>query len=259
VSGLFYALSLPALGATLLAVFLSCVETGFRLGRNARARISTETHSLTGVLQSALLGLLALLLGFTFSMAASRHDFRQRMVADEANAIRTAFLTTRLLPEPRRAQAAGLLLRYLDARIAFLALEDPSDSPERGRAVEDLQRQLWATTEGLDALGPATTLLYAQGLEAVIVEQGRRAAAYYNRVPEAALAMLVTVAAASLALLGYGAGLGGRRSTICNLVSLLVVAVVLMIVDFDRPRSGLIIINEERLVVLRTELQRWSP
>jgi hypothetical protein len=251
----FYAWGLPAMAAALLLVFAVSIEVGFRFGRLARSRATSETHSLTGVLQSALLGLLALLLGFTFSMAADRHDSRQRLVVQEANAIGTAFLRAQLLPEPRRDEAVPLILRYLDARVAFLTSSAP---PSSDSDVPALQRKLWSTTSGVDELPTATAMLYVQALNAVFDEEGKRSAAFYNRVPEAALTVLVLLAAASLAVLGYGAGLAGRRSTMCMLTSLLVIIVVLLIIDLDRPRSGLIVIDETSLVELSKELHGWK-
>jgi hypothetical protein len=240
----------------LIALFTIAIEMGFRWGRIERSRDTDAAHSLTGVLQSALLGLLALLLGFTFSMAAGRYDARQSLVIEEANAIGTAFLRTQLLTEPKRTQAADLIRQYLDARLTYLSVTDPARLALPGRAVDELQRQLWSTTQGIEDVGAATTLLYVQALNAVIDEQGKRSAAFYNRVPAAALTVLVLLAAASLAVLGYGAGLAGRRSTMCWLTGVLVVVVVLLITDLDRPRTGLIVIDERSLVQLRDQLRQ---
>jgi hypothetical protein len=256
VDNIFYVLNPLALALALIATFTIAIEIGFRFGRIARSRSTEETHSLTGVLQSALLGLLALLLGFTFSMAAARHDARQSLVIEEANSIGTAYLRTELLTEPTRTQAADLLSRYLDARLYFLSIKDPAALAVPARAVDELQRQLWSTTQRMDDVGTAPTLLYVQALNAVIDEQGKRSAAYYNRVPAAALTVLVLLAAASLAVLGYGAGLAGRRSTMCWLTGVLVVVVVLLIIDLDRPRSGLVVIDNRSLVQLRDHLRQ---
>src|SRR5262245_8635230 len=57
-----------------------------------------------GYVVSAVLGLLALLLGFTFSLAADRFDTRRILVLEEANAIGTTYLRAQLLTEPHRAR-----------------------------------------------------------------------------------------------------------------------------------------------------------
>jgi hypothetical protein len=74
-----------------------------------------------------VLGLLVLLLEFTFGMAQSRFELRQREVLEESNAIGTAYLRTRLLPQPYQTGTANLLRRYVDARLEFYeAHTDPA-------------------------------------------------------------------------------------------------------------------------------------
>ena len=53
-----------------------------------------------GYVVSAVLGLLALLMGFTFSLAVDRFDARRVLVLQEANAIGTAYLRAQLLASP---------------------------------------------------------------------------------------------------------------------------------------------------------------
>ncbi|MET0984926.1 MAG: hypothetical protein ABW034_05905 [Steroidobacteraceae bacterium] len=87
------------------------MEIGYRLGRRHRASgVDEARKSHVGALEAALLGLLALLLGFTFSMAVSRFDTRKSLVLEEANAIGVAHLRTRLIASPEREQFHLLLV-----------------------------------------------------------------------------------------------------------------------------------------------------
>src|SRR5436305_63291 len=85
-----------------LLVFLGILEIAYRLGQRGAAR--NDDHSLIylGVLQAGLLGLLGLLLGFTFAMAVSRYDARKEVVITGANAIGTTYLRAQLLPAPQQ-------------------------------------------------------------------------------------------------------------------------------------------------------------
>ncbi len=74
-----------------------------------------------GINEVLLLGLLALLLGFTFSMSISRFDARKDLVLEEANAIGTAHLRAKFLPEQASGDVAALLRDYVAARIDFHA------------------------------------------------------------------------------------------------------------------------------------------
>jgi hypothetical protein len=54
---------------TLLGLLLGATEIGFRRGRAVRCRIEDSAKSHYWTLQAGVMGLLALLLAFTFSMA----------------------------------------------------------------------------------------------------------------------------------------------------------------------------------------------
>src|SRR5262245_23780758 len=108
-----YSQSEGLLAPALFLVLLLAGAAGFRYGRRRSPQTDERTRSYEVTLQGAILGLLGLLLGFTFAMAVSRFDSRKRLVVDEANALGTAFLRARLLPEPERTEVATLLRRYL--------------------------------------------------------------------------------------------------------------------------------------------------
>ena len=123
------------IAAVLLAAILAANETGYRLGRWQRARTDTGVRSQTSAIQAAMLGLLALLLGFTFTMALQRFDNRSQAVISEANAIGTAYLRTQLLPEEFREPARKLIADYVQLRIGASKL-DLTQRTERRRAQE---------------------------------------------------------------------------------------------------------------------------
>jgi hypothetical protein len=117
-------------------------EAGFRLGRRTRADTGDAIRSQIGTIEGGILGLLGLLLGFTFSMAVSRFDTRKRMAVEEANAIGTAALRGQMLPQPHRTEVADLFRRYVDVRV-----EVSRDAGVRGDSdarANRLQEQLWA-------------------------------------------------------------------------------------------------------------------
>jgi hypothetical protein len=70
-------------------------------------------------LEGAVLGLLALMIGFTFAMALSRFESRRDAVLSEANSIGTTALRARLLPAPERAEALKLLQEYVQVRLGL--------------------------------------------------------------------------------------------------------------------------------------------
>ena len=82
----------------------------------------TETSADLGIIQTATLTLLGLIIGFTFSMAIARYDLRQTYEEAEANAIGTEFLRADLLPSKNAQAVKSLLNDYLDQRILFYSV-----------------------------------------------------------------------------------------------------------------------------------------
>src|SRR5262245_15453584 len=77
-------------------------DMGGRAGDWRRAQATDEKEQTVNAMVASLVGLVALVLGFTFNLAASRFDARRLGVLDEANAIGTTWLRTRFLPQPQQ-------------------------------------------------------------------------------------------------------------------------------------------------------------
>ena len=126
------------------AAFALALEVGFRLGKRRQARSDEPEKTHVSVLHGATLGLLALLLGFTFAMAVSRYETRKALMVDQANAIGTAALRARLLPAPHAERAYALLRGYTDSRLQYNAagMDDAAIVAAEARA-SGLENQLW--------------------------------------------------------------------------------------------------------------------
>ena len=81
--------------------------------------ITDEHKDDLSVILAATLTLLALIIGFSFSMAIERYDQRKNFEEAEANAIGTELLRADLLPPDDAARVHKLLGDYLDQRILF--------------------------------------------------------------------------------------------------------------------------------------------
>ena len=92
-----------------IAIVFLLSEFGWRLGARTEGHGASSNIS---ALEQSLLGLLALIIGFTFLMALTRFETRREAVLNEANAIGTTALRARLLPEPHRAESLKLLREY---------------------------------------------------------------------------------------------------------------------------------------------------
>jgi hypothetical protein len=251
---------LAGMGETVLfvivvAAFLAVIEISFRLGRRSHHRGDEAAKSHINALQAALLGLLALLLGFNFAMAASRFDARKALIQEEVNAIRTSYHRVQLLPAAQRRAMSDLLGRYVTARIDFMrAGVDPALLEAASSAASDIEAKLW-TQAGAQAAETAVTpaaVLVLQSLNETFNINEKRRAALDNHVPVTVITLLAAVALGALGFIGYGYGLGGRRRHISTaLFALLIAMVFTIIVDMDQPRSGLIRVDEESMLRLQ--------
>lgn len=80
-------------------------EIGHRFGLRAAGEANVST------LEAAMLGLLALMIGFTFSMALTRFELRRETILNDANGIGTAALRASLLPAPHAAARLKAFVR----------------------------------------------------------------------------------------------------------------------------------------------------
>jgi hypothetical protein len=240
------------------ALFLGVIEASFRLGRQSRDHQDVDGKAHVGALQAAALVLLALLLGFTFSMAVSRFDTRKELLLDEANAIGTTVLRARFLPEVQRHEAVALLKAYVSERIAFYdAGIDQTRLEAASAAASRLEDRLWelaVSSAGADARSVPTGL-FIQALNDLIDDNEKRRVALDNHVPEAVLFLLFFVSAVALGFVAYGCGLTGRRRFMMNgIFALMIAMVITIILDFDRPRRGLVQVSQDSLVRLKNSL-----
>jgi hypothetical protein len=101
----------------LFVSMLVAMEVGYLLGRRDELRANESSRTHVGAIQASLLGVLALLLGFTFSLSLQRFDSRSQAVVDEANAIGTTYLREQLLRATLRGEVQSLLRRYVDLHV----------------------------------------------------------------------------------------------------------------------------------------------
>ena len=229
-------------------------EAGFRLGRWWQERTPGEQEGPTGMLVGSILALLAFLLAVTMGMAADRFDARRAIVLDEANAIGTAYLRAGYLPQPASDQARELLREYAPLRI--VVTQSGGDIQTAIAKSVKIQADLWAVTEEVARNnGSDVVALFVESVNDVIDLHESRVTAGSARVPETILLLLVGGAALSLGMVGYSAGLTGRRSLLSAVVLIVALgAVIMIVVDLDRPRDGFIQVSQQPLIDLQQQI-----
>jgi hypothetical protein len=257
--------SLDGLLIAIILFFVLIIATaiGYRFGIRQAPITNDVNRSQFATIQGALLGLLALLLGFTFAMTISRFDTRKNLVLEEANAIGTTYLRAQLLPDPYNAEVSDLLRQYIDVRLDFYnAGVDEKKLRAATEQTELLHRQLWsrATAGAKVDSHSITTGLFIQSLNEVIDLHEKRIIALRNRVPDSVMLLLFIVSILTMGLTGYGSGLTGKRHFfVTTTVAILIAAVIYLIIDLDRPRRGLIKVSQQSMIDLKESIHRGYP
>jgi hypothetical protein len=243
-----------------VCVFISlAVEGGYRLGRWRRVRVADEKEAPVGAMVGSILALFAFMLAFTFGMAATRFEARRQAILDEANAIGTTYLRTRLLPEQQRNASGRFLREYVDVRVG--GIKDGSVEQAITRS-EELHTLLWAEAVRAAEIQPGPiTAIYIQSLNQMIdMHANRVQIGMRSRIPLSIWIGLYSLALLAMASVGYQAGLSATRRSPAMLAVVLAFAGVLgLIADLDRPREGIIIVSQQAMIDLQSQMNTAKP
>jgi hypothetical protein len=242
----------------IMSLMLACAEIGFRLGLRLHLTKDEARKGQIGGIQGAVLGLLGLLLGFTFAMAVQRYDTRRGLVLQEANTLGTTYLRASLLPDAHQSPVKDLLRSYVELRLKYWPLiDDPARRAEGTQLIGNTQAELWkhATAAAMEAPNDITAT-FIESLNQVIDTDGERIAAMRAGIPNGVWLLLIMVAAFGCITTSYGAGAEGARSKLASVfLPLLITVVIVLIFDISHPRVGLIQIRQDPLVDLQQSIQ----
>ena len=240
----------------LFLLILLANEGGLRLGQYFANKSDDDVKSQTTAIQGGIIGLLALILGFSFSMSLGRFDDRAAAEVAEANAIGTALLRTELLPAPFDTQATTLLHEYIDLRLRISDTDLTQVDLRRAlnQKTGALQQRIWnvGLAAADDVPNPVITGYFITAINDMIDAQGFRNDQLVRHVPPVIFYLMFIIFISASALTGYAGGLGRRSQRIPGLVlSFLICLVVFIIIDLDRPRRGIIQVRQDSMEALR--------
>lgn len=256
---LLYSYPIWVAGLIFLVVLLIALELGYRVGF-ARREIWEDADSGGGaIVQTSMFALLGLLLAFTYAAGVSGHDARSKSVTAEASALSTAFQRADIFAEPGRTELKRVLLDY--ARTRYYPPGSLQSNEQRKAArIKTLEQQsrIWPATKRVAEQNnpiPMEASLVA-AINAVFNAHFVRFAAVFNSLPKLVMWMLLFVAAASLSVAGFNAGIQGRMSRWrVTALTLVLAGLMLVILDFDRPLDGLIVVDQHNLNSVIAEME----
>ena len=247
--------------ATLFFVVVA-IEVGYRLGQHAHRHAEEEKVPPVSSMAGAILGLLAFMLAFTFGIVASRYDARKALVLTEANAIRTTWLRTDLLPASERTVAAGLIRNYVDLRLLAAESRDPDRLRSAlGESVR-IQRQLWSAAVASVRNNPNApgASPYAESLiELMRLHSSRVAVALQARIPFGIWLVLYLLIGLAMIAVGFHTAIAGsRRSWASPILAFSFSIVIALIASLDRPMSDFVTVSQQPLADLRASMGAGS-
>ena len=243
----FYDVPIPILFVTTIVLIFASSEIAYRLAERAD---ETE-RSDAGTLSAASLGLLALLVAFSFSIALSKYDSRREAVLDEALAIGSTANYALALPPRDRAPILALLRQYVKVRIALGRTYSPGKLQRDTATSVELQNLLWkrATAVGVAAPRSLPVAEFRESLNDLNNVHERRLTTLRVRVPVPVNVMLIATAMVAMGFVGFQDGLGKKYLLTGRAVmSLTLAALIMLIVDLDRPTRGLITVSVQPLI-----------
>jgi hypothetical protein len=215
---------------------------GVRIGHYRLIHSPESKADGIGSLEGALLGLLALLLSFTFGMAGSRYDARRTLIVQESNDIGTVILRADLYSDSVRAQLKQDLQKYVEKRIVYFeAVEDEAINQARIEA-EKISSGLWKKVITLSKESPNVVRdnQMISALNAMIDIVNSRDASRLAIVPNTITYLLFALTLFGSFIIGYSRKTKKHDWIIVALYSLMTVMTLYTILDLDRPRRGFI-------------------
>lgn len=233
---------------------------GYRL--RGRLKLSNETAYAT----SATVSLLVLLIGFTFSLSLSRYDNRRDLVVEEAAAIYSIWEREQLIADPQRAEMARLMQAYVDQRIAYFTFGIDQDRELRAdKEADALMAQTWAIVraEVIADKQPLVTRMLMDNLTRIDDVAWRREALARAHIPYIVVDLLVVFSLLTAASMGFTGPQDKRVHPTHLIFFALNAAAIMLVIDLDRPRSGLVLVSQRPMLelraVIRGDMTRMKP
>jgi hypothetical protein len=236
--------------AIAFTLILGAAWIGLRLG-TAQPRSEAGAGDV-GTLAGAALGILGLLLGFSFSIAVARYDERREVVLEEANAIGSAGNFALMLPKDAQGPVLTLLREYTAVRIGLGTPRDGERfAADVARSVA-LQDALWRAAIAVNNAAPPDSLSvhrFIGALNEMNNAQERRLLVLRAHVPFTMVIMLICTGMFSMGFTGYYAGLNStRRTRTVMFMAVLLVLLIGMVIDLDEPTRGLVRVSVQSLI-----------
>jgi hypothetical protein len=232
----------------LIAGVVAAHEIGFWLGLLRRTADEPFDRQIA-LVRTSTAALVAFLVGFAFSGAASRFTNRVDLIVKEANALGTAYLRADTIAEPQRGELKAALREYSADRVALLSREGRDQIEPLLAKVSGLHERMWRSAITATQDNAPLMAVVLPPINEVIDLHSMHLAMARRHLPIPIMAVLLGTAAISLGIIGFGNGRIGRRFSLIDAVYGAVLAAALwMTIDMDYPGGGMIRVSNRPVV-----------
>ena len=195
-----------------------------------------------GPFEGALLGLVSLLLSFTFNKSASNYEQRRKLVVEEANGISTVLLRSDLYPDTLRLQFRKDLKDYVAARVEYYeAKNDESRIQEMLARAETLAQKIWKrASDEAGQPGDVKSMQMIPAVNNMMDALSKREEARQAYTPDEIICLLFILIWAGSLMVGFAGKSKKPDWIILCTYSLMTVLTTFIIFDLDRPVRGMI-------------------
>lgn len=246
----------PVIILVLFVIIILLQYVGFRVKKN-QVKKKADVKESIGSVEGSLLGLLALLLSFTFSMSASKNESRRNVIIEEANDIGTVILRCDLYQNQERQFLRSELYKYLELRIAYYQAGTDLGKIKAALSKSDQQsRNLWSKVTDLsrDPKNIVATQQMVPALNTMFDIVTTRDAGNNAHIPDSILWLLFLLTGIGAFLIGYSSNGNNINWIIVCGFALVMIMTIYLIIDLDRPRQGINNMDQtqERMIELKT-------
>jgi hypothetical protein len=193
------------------------------------------------LVRTSTAALVAFLIGFAFSGAASRFIDRLDLIVKEANALGTAYLRANTIAEPQRGELKAALKEYTADRVRLLSGKERDQVEPLLAKVSGLHERMWGPAIKATQDNAPLMAVVLPPINEVIDLHSMHLAMARRHLPLPIMAMLLGTAAIGVGLLGFANGRVGRRFSLLDSVyGTALVLALFMTIDMDYPGIGLI-------------------
>ena len=265
--GFLDGIPLPVYLVLAIIIIIIPIEIGYRIGKNHRDKKPDKSQmAQVRAIMGASLGLLAFMLAFSFAVAQKHFEERTNAYLLEVTAIDAAYRGASLLNQESMNEARDLLRQFVQLRRETFNAEERGKTEDVAMQVRDAERlhdRLWEVADrSMQSPGDSIddSIFSNAIMEMIRANDERVQHTVFNRISPIIWLTLLAMSILSMIIMGYQAGLTGKRSFMATWTLAITFAVVLTLVaDLDRPQMRLFKMNQGLMVELQNRINSEAP